>query len=45
MIMKLLWCSLMYITVMGALFFSAVGITLPEVYYEKSDSFLIMQNG
>lgn len=45
MIIKLLWCSLMCIVTIGILFFSAVGISIPEAYYEKSESFFINPNG
>lgn len=45
MIIKLLWCSLMCIVIIGVLFFSAIGITIPEAYYEKSESFFLTQNG
>lgn len=45
MITKLLWCALMCIVVIGILFFSSIGITIPEAYYEQRDSILMTQNG
>lgn len=39
--LKILWISLMFLTVVGFLFFASLGITPTEILYEKSETVLV----
>ena len=41
MIIKLIWTSVMFLLIIGAVFFAALGFQIPESYYEESETFIV----
>jgi hypothetical protein len=39
-IFKVLWVSIMFLTIVGVLFFASFGLDIPVAYYEKTETLI-----